>query len=317
MFNKIKISKKNFISNLKNIKNIIGHKKLCAVLKKNAYGHGIKEISSILKECNAADYIGVYDLDEALQVYDIIKDIPILVFGFFNDEDIEIYLKHGFHFTISFEEQLDLIEKYCKKFGCKANLEIMVDTGMNREGVRVEDFQSLFLKASSNPAFKIKGVYSHFAMASSKSERGKEFSLKQIEALKNIAKTFMLKERGILVHLENSDGILRYNDDFFDMARAGILSYGYSLAEEIESSIFKKVLSLESKVALVKEVNKGEGVSYDQNYIFKKNSKVAILPIGYANGISRGLSNKLKVLLNGKIFNQVGTICMDQMMVGF
>ena len=309
--NEILIKKTSFIHNLLELKKNFPRKKLCLVIKKNAYGHGIKEIVSIIKDENLVDFLAVYSLEEANKVLSVAKNFPILVFSFFENEDIPFYLNEGLHFTISTLEQVDKILIFSKKQNKIAFLQVMVDTGMNREGCREEDFISILKKIEENKNYlKLTGVFSHFIFAGSFAKEKIKTSLMQIAVLKKLINKIKDK-KNLYLHIENSDGILQFNDDLFNMYRVGIASYGYSSL----LGNFKKVMQVKSTVVLIKKVKANEGVSYNYKYIFKEDNRVAIIPIGYANGVFRSLSNKLKVKIKGKVFNQVGNICMDQMMI--
>lgn len=197
----------------------------------------------------------------------------------------------------------------------RAKVHIKIDTGMGRLGFRCNDEAIEKIKMIKSMEYiDIEGIYSHFAVAD---EKDKTYSYMQIEKFKNIVEK--LEKEGIIIktkHMANSAGIIDLEESYFDAVRPGIMLYGYYPSEEVnkEKVDLKIVMSLKSKVAMVKKVDKGTSISYGRKYIAKDERIIATLPFGYADGFTRMMSGNAKVLINGQDAEIVGRICMDQCM---
>jgi alanine racemase len=195
----------------------------------------------------------------------------------------------------------------------KIKVHIKVDTGMNRLGIDYDKAFDFIKYISSKKRIIIDGVYTHFAEADSKN---KSFTYLQLNRFKEIITK--LKSENInsgLLHAANSAAVLDLPETYFDMVRCGITLYGYYPSLETSESIkLKPVMSISSNVTAVKELEPGETVSYGRRFKVKKRTKIISVPVGYADGYRRGLSNKAKGILKGKIINQVGTVTMDRIM---
>lgn len=304
----------NLIFNFEQIKEDNKDKKICCVVKANAYGHGHTMVTREL-EANGADYFATSSLQEALALrFNGIKK-PILILTALLPGTDHLAIENDIETTVYTYDQARLLDLEAAKLDKIHNIHIKVDTGMNRIGFEtdrwaLEDIE----KISKLKNIHLKGIFTHFAQADAKSE----YNLWQKDNFyKFIAD---LEARGIgfdLIHMDNSAAsMIQHNKG--DMIRFGIGLYGLYPSEfvDIKSDIkLKPVMSLYTHVTHVKLVNKGESISYSRTFIAAEDMKVATLGIGYGDGLPRILSNRAFVVIAGKKCRIVGNICMDQLMV--
>lgn len=299
-------------NNIKIIRSMTGKTKLLAVVKANAYGHGIVEISKELEKLNV-DALGVATVEEGVKIREAKNKKPIVVlFQHFRDES-EYICKYDLTPIISNAECLDNYDKFLKKHDKKLKLYIKVDTGLNRMGAKPKDVLNLAKKVSSYNTLEIEGINTHYAASDMFDDASKEFTENQIKVFSDVLNE--LKTNGIKInnaHTANSAALLYYKNAYFDMVRAGIVVYGYT--ERLRDFGFKPILNLKSKVILIRKIKKNETVSYGMTWKADKDTNIAVIPIGYGDGISRRLSNNWEVKINGKYYPIVGKICMDIMM---
>ncbi len=307
--------KKNFL----NIRKKVGPAKIMAVVKANAYGHGVKEVVNALNSLGEKipEYYAVAFCDEGIEIRKMKIKQPILVFEPFEKNEAEEIFKYDLIPTVFEDRHLNIILNAKKKSGDKNNaskkikVHIKVDTGMNRLGVRYQDSLNFIKRLSENENFTIDGIYSHFATSD---ERNKEFANFQLKRFNNLLSD--LKEHNInygLAHAANSGAILDLPESYFDMVRPGMILYGYYPSTETTASFpIHPVMSLVSIVSSVKEIYQEETVGYGRIFTAKEKTKIASVPIGYADGFNRNLSGKAKAILNGKIYSQVGRVSMDR-----
>ena len=307
--------KKNFL----NIRKKVGSKKIMAVVKANAYGHGVKEIVSAYNSLGnkKPEYYAVAFCDEAIELRKIKVKQPILVFEPFEKNEAEEIFKYDLIPTVFEDRHLNILLKAKKQYNRKINsdkkikVHIKVDTGMNRLGVRYEDSFNFIERISRNKNFLIDGVYSHFATSDETDKEFANFQLKRFENLLRDLKAHNIKYG--LAHAANSGAILDMPDSYFDMVRPGMLLYGYyPSTETTESFPVFPVMSLISIVSSIKEIYPNETVGYGRIFTATKKTRIATVPIGYADGFKRNLSNKTKAIINGKIYNEVGRVSMDR-----
>ena len=303
------------LSTLKNNMNIISSitngRKLLNILKANAYGHGIIEIAKASEKFKV-DAIGVATVEEGVKIRKSGVKVPIIVlFQHFKSESAEV-CQYNLTPIISNGECLPYYDKYLKKFKGhrKLHVYIKVDTGLNRMGVKPEKVLDLAKKVLSYKNLVLEGINTHYAAADMKDVAGKNFTINQIKTFNEVINN--LKSNKIKVntiHSANSAAILSYKETFFDMVRAGITLYGYPPVKT--NMDLKPFMDVKSKVVLTKKLKKWESVSYGMTWKANKNTKIALIPIGYADGISRRLSNNWEVKINNKYYPVRGRICMD------
>lgn len=308
------INLNNLLFNFKNIKKKVRKSKVMTVVKANAYGHGMIECVKTLETQGEAkpSYYGVALLEEAVELRKAkITTMPILCFSPFSSEELDEYVKFRVIPTLTDFFHLKYFKKsdLTKKFKVHVN----VDTGMGRVGIHYTRAFSFIEELSKIKNIIVDGVYTHFATSD---EKDKTFAKLQLSRFEKVLEN--LKENKInvgLAHAANSGAILDMPDSYMDMVRCGISLYGYYPSNKTSESIkLKPVMSLVSKVSTIVNVDKGDSVSYGRKYVAKKKSKIISIPIGYADGLRRGLTNKMNGIIKNKKYSQVGTVTMDRIM---
>ncbi len=304
----------NLKNNMQNIRILLNGVKLLNIVKADAYGHGIIPISNA-SEKFGADALGVATVEEGIIIRESGVMLPIIVlFQHFKDES-ELVCRYNLTPIISNDECLLYYDNYLKKYGGNLSLYIKVDTGLNRTGAKPEDVLDLAKKVLSYNTLSIEGINTHYAGADMIDDYAKEFTKRQINIFNEVLSN--LKANNISInnsHTANSAALISYRDTYFDMVRAGIILYGYTYSDAVDIKV-KPLLNLKSRVGLVRRVNKGETVSYGMTWTADNDTKVAVIPIGYADGISRKLSNNWEVKINGKYYPLRGKVCMDTIIV--
>ncbi|WP_177505116.1 alanine racemase [Anaerosinus sp.] len=300
--------------NVKLIKSRIkNNAKMCAVVKADAYGHGA---IAVAKEAVAAgaDYLAVAILDEALELRNAGFKEPILILGFTPDRQTQQLVEYDIEQAVFTLQAAEALSKEAVRQGKRARVHIKVDTGMHRIGIQPNQAGAFAEAIAALPGVEIVGLFSHFAKSD---YEDKTFACEQLEKFNQAIAD--IEQRGInipLKHIANSAAILEMPQAHFDMVRAGVILYGLWPSDEVKHSTdLRPVMKLIAKVAYVKELETGNGISYGQIFRTKRKSLIATLPIGYADGWSRLLTGKAKVLIHHQLAPVVGKICMDQCMV--
>lgn len=285
---------------------------ILAVVKANAYGHGVEEVCRVCIEEGAA-YFGAATLDEALSLREKGITLPILVLGYVPEEHAEIAINNDISLTIFNETLPQAMSKAAIKLGKKAIIHIKIDTGMGRLGFipelgAIEKIATI----AKLPGIDAEGIYTHFAVAD---RIDKEYSLKQLEDFNYVVDE--LKKQGInfkLKHTANSAAIIGIPEGHFDMVRAGIILYGLYPSSEVTNLDIIPAMRLKSRISLVKTMPAGSTIGYGRAYECQDFTKIATVPIGYADGYSRILSNKAWGIIKGQKVPLIGNVCMDQCM---
>ena len=309
----------NLKYNFKNIREKVGPRKVMAVVKADAYGHGVNEIVKTLLSLgkNKPDYFAVAIAAEGVELRKLKVKEPILIFEPFSKEEAFSAVKFNLIATVFNENHLKILEEAKRKSKInsskKIKVHVNVDTGMHRLGVNYNGAFEFISKLALNENFEIDGIYTHFATSD---EKNKSYANLQLKRFNNLLK--YLKTENInygIVHAANSGAILDMPEAYFDMVRPGISLYGYYPSLETTESIpLKPVMTLYSQVASVKVIEKGETVSYGRKFKAKTSTKIVTVPIGYADGFNRNLTNKTEALIKGKRYKQVGRVTMDRIM---
>ncbi|MDY2997305.1 MAG: alanine racemase [Faecalimonas sp.] len=296
--------------------NIRPETKVMAVIKADGYGHGAVQIAEMMERWNYIWGFAVATLDEAVVLRTEGIQKPILVLGcVFPDQYMEM-LKHEIRMNIYTEEMAESISRMAAREGKTAYMHIKLDTGMSRLGFGInEQSVETIKRISKMPNVNMEGIFTHFTKAD---EKDKSFTKKQIQEF--VWMTERLKEKNVRFtyeHCSNSAGIIDVPEANFDIVRAGISTYGLYPSEEVDKTNvkLKPALALKSHVAFVKEIESGTPVSYGGTFVAKEKMKIATIPVGYADGYPRSLSNKGYVLIRGKKAPILGRVCMDQFMV--
>ena len=306
----------NLANNMKEIRRLTDKKaKVTAVIKADGYGHGAKYIAQTLLE-NGADRFAVAVLDEALELRNSDVTVPILVLGYTQPDRAKAIIENNIEQAVYSYELAKALSEEAVKQNKEAKIHIKLDTGMGRIGLRADESAIDCIKEIYElPNLTIEGMFTHFAIAD---EKDKTYTEEQFNKFMWVANR--LEEEGIkirLKHCGNSATIIDLPKMHLDMVRAGIILYGLAPSQDVELDKInlKQVMSLKVRITHVKEINSGESVSYGRKFIASKKSKIASLPIGYADGYTRMLSGKAEALVNGIRVPVVGRICMDQCMI--
>ncbi|HOM65464.1 MAG TPA: alanine racemase [Ignavibacteriales bacterium] len=307
---------KIFLNNLKynilNIKKKINLTKIMTVVKADAYGHGAVELVKYLENSPEIkpDYLGVAILDEAIELRNSGSQLPILVFSPIDLDEINFYIENNLNATIHSFFQIDAINNL--QLTKPLNIHIKVDTGMGRIGFFPNELEKAFYLLDKMPNIKINGIYTHLSCSDNPND---DFSYKQLDIFNTVVSKLKANYDIGLVHAANSGAILNFPEAYFDMVRPGIMLYGYKPAlESLDTVDLKPVMQLITKVNTIKEFEKNYPISYSRRYYTKAKTKIISLPLGYADGIKRQLTNKMRCIINDKYYPQVGTVCMDRIM---
>ena len=301
--------------NFNQIKNSLPEKmKIMSVIKADGYGHGALTMARELEK--DSDYFAVATIEEALALRKGGISLPIMLLGYTFPQCFDEAIENDITISIFSVEDAKTLSAVAKKMGKIAKIHIPVDTGMSRIGFfpTKEGLDKVFEISLLDGIF-IEGVFTHFATSD---EANREFTLLQEKRFSDFRK--MLADRGIEVmiyHCANSGAIMQYKNFDYDMARPGIILYGLSPSNEVPSELLDlvPVMELKSHVVFVKEIKKGDTVSYGRTFTADRDMKIATIPVGYADGYPRLLSNKGRVIINGHFAPITGRICMDQFMV--
>ena len=286
--------------------------KLCVVVKANAYGHGAVEVSKVAVECGA-DVLAVATVDEGLELRRAGFTLPILILGLIPTAAVEVAVKNKLTMTVSDVDFAKKISAAAVKFNDVAKIHLAIETGMGRIGVYPSDAVEVAAQIYALPGVELEGLFTHFADADISD---KTFTLNQLETFKNVCEK--IRQRGIdikICHAAESAAILEIPAAHLDMVRAGIITYGFYPSTEVKRTIeLLPVMKLVARVVYVKKVAKGTPIGYGREFIAARDSIIATLPIGYADGYIRAYKN-FHVEINGKLAPIAGRVCMDQFMV--
>lgn len=311
----LEINLDNLEHNVNQIKSIIPEEcNIMAIVKANAYGHGLVEISKKLNEIGIQNF-AVATLSEGITLRKNNIKGNILILGYTDLKDIEYIIKYDLIQTIVDYEYAKKIQQM--KLENKLKVHIKINTGMNRIGESYQNIDNL-IKIYQMQNIEILGTYSHLCVSDSLKNEDIEFTNMQIKNFfECIDKIKGLGYDTGKIHIQASYGILNYSNLNCDFVRPGIIMYGIYNEDEPKIKLdLRPVLSLKSRITSVKEITKEESVSYGRTFIAETNKKIATVSIGYADGYPRNLSNKnVKVMVNGEYADIIGRICMDQLII--
>ncbi len=301
--------------NLNQIRNKSGKARVMAVVKADAYGHGMREVAKVCAQ-SGADFFGVATLEEALELEEYGYKIPILVLGYVPVTGAREIVKYGIRATVFNEEFAQAVAGEASRQGMPGYIHIKMDTGMGRLGFSPEPKAlETISRINGLPGLILEGIFTHFAAAD---EANKDYTYKQLDQFNDCI--MKLEKCGINIpikHCSNSAGLIDLHEVAgLDMIRAGIILYGLYPSAEVnrESFPLTPAMRLKSRIAFIKTLEPGYTVSYGCTYKCRQVTRVAMVPIGYADGYSRRLSNRVWGMVRGQKAPQIGTICMDQCM---
>lgn len=310
-----------FENNIDNLKKALhGETRILGVVKADAYGHGDIYISKKLQEMGVTDF-GVSNLDEALSLRSFGITGNILIFGFTPPEAAKKLADNHITQAVFCSEYARLLSDEALKAGVTVDIHIKLDTGMGRIGFMaaesIEKTSDEVFHACSLPSLNHTGIFTHFASADESTESGKDYTKMQFNIFMSVINS--LQKKGVTFktrHCCNSAGAVTYPEMQLDMVRLGIIMYGHNPDGTVHKFFdVKPVMSLKSTVSMVKMVPENTSVSYNRTFTSKAPMKIATIPIGYADGFMRLLSNKGRVIINDEYAPIIGKVCMDQIMV--
>lgn len=286
--------------------------RLMAVVKADAYGHGAVRVAKTALN-TGADYLGVATIDEAIELREALINAPVLLLAEPPISAIPLLLAYKIMPTVYTPEFAIQYAELADIHHMKAPYHLKINSGMNRIGVRHDEAVEFLRHIDFHRALDLVGTYTHFATADCAETL--DF---QIQAKRFIEALNAMKAAGVnpgIVHAANSAAIFRYPDVHFDMVRLGISLYGFHPCQETRTLVeLHPAMTVHARITDVKTVPMSEGVSYGMTYRSPGSVKICTLPLGYADGLRRGLSNRFEVIYQGRRCRQVGTICMDQTM---
>jgi alanine racemase len=311
------ISLKRLTNNFEIVRSLVGSSvKVMAMVKANAYGHGIKQVSEEMLKAGA-HYLGVAYLEEAVYLRRCGIEAPILVCGAINIDQIEGFLINNIEITSSSIDKSAAISAAAKKLGKTVAVHLKIDTGMERIGVHWYNAEKFIEYTLDLPNVSVKGVFSHLA----KAESDQSFTDQQIARFEKVA-NFMARKNVLpeLMHMANSAAIIGSPGSHFTMVRPGIMLYGYNPFgydpnRDFNGRRLLPAMSFKTKVSYFKVTQSDTGISYNHTYVTKNQSRIVTLPVGYGDGYNRLLSNKGEVVVRGRSYPVIGAVCMDQVMV--
>ena len=285
--------------------------KLMAVVKADAYGHGIAKVARAALEAGASA-LAVARTDEGAALRQAGVTAPVLVLGASSDEEIAEGVRNELTLTVCTPEMVDTLESCAKDSGLTGLMHLKIDTGMGRIGVRTEEeIRAILARLQVSPHVRLTGAFTHFADAD-----GSDMAYTRMQ-FERFQQLLTLLPDGIVRHCANSGAVLSWRDKgaALDLVRPGLLTYGVYPDSERGGLSLTPVMALKSRVSAITHHKKGDSISYGRTWTAERDCTLAVLPVGYADGLQRCLSGKLEVLLRGKRVKQVGRICMDMCML--
>ena len=300
----------HLLENLRAIQAHVAPALVIPVVKADAYGHGAVVVAKTV--ARGADLLAVAQFKEAMELRDSGIANPILIFGRLLPHEIPVAVAAGFRISLFCTDDIDWIEK--ASLDKQAVVHVNLETGMGRVGVIVENDPDFFpiLRASDSCVWE--GLYSHFSTADEKDKAYANLQMNRFNAFLTDMRAWSRKP--LLIHMANSGGILDMPESRFDAVRSGIIMYGhYPSVETFRPIALKQVMTFKTYVSHVRLLPKDHPISYGRRWVTGETTRLAVIPVGYADGIPRAMTNKGEVLINGARFPMVGTVTMDQTMI--
>jgi len=285
---------------------------ILAVIKADAYGHGMLKVASVLNR-EGVDIFGVSDIAEGILLRKNGIKRPILLFESTLPSLARDILEYNLTPTVCTLTLASSLNTHAKRMNRKVDIHVKVDTGMGRLGIWHQDARNFLGQVRKYPHLSVRGLYTHFPLA----DTNPRFTRKQIMDFSQLIKG--LNKEGLSVshlHAANSAGLMGHSTPFLNLARPGLMLYGLYPDERLKKKItLKPAMSVKCRIIFLKKVSRGRGISYGHTFIAPRDMTVATLPIGYSDGYLRALSSKASVLINGKRCPVLGRVTMDQIIV--
>ncbi|NIA20691.1 MAG: alanine racemase [Anaerolineaceae bacterium] len=300
-------------ANYKTLATLAGGAQVIAPVKDNAYGHGAVEVSRCLVEAGAA-MLAVVTLNEALELRDAGLAAPVLVMGVIDPKRVGEAIQENIAVAVHGMEHGLACQREARAAGGRLVCHLHADTGMHRLGTAYDDVVRLVERLSGSEHVRLEALMAHHSHAEDPEASVTEAQIRRLEAL-----VADLERRGLrppIVHAANSATVMRFPQGMFDMVRPGISLYGITPCPEQTRQVdLQPVLSLHAPIALIKDIQAGQGVSYGHTWRAERTSRIAALPVGYGDGYRRALSNRASVRVEGQLAPVVGNICMDTTLI--
>lgn len=290
--------------------------RIMMAIKADAYGHGAGVVGRFVQERNLVDMLGVSCIEEGIALREAGVSLPILIFGLItrSREDCDAVFSYRLLPTLADDSLVEVLVEGARRWNHPITVHLKTDTGMGRLGLAPAESLKLASKIAATPELTIGGVYTHFPVSDMPSH---PFTHDQLEKFTSFVSE--LRSLGVspgLVHSANSGAILNHRESYMDMVRPGILCYGLYPSEEHDGSlVVSPAMTLKTAIMFTKRVKKGTSLSYGLTFQAPRDTYIATIPIGYADGFPRSLSNKARVTIEGKTYPVVGRVCMDQSLV--
>ncbi|PJA46048.1 alanine racemase [Candidatus Uhrbacteria bacterium CG_4_9_14_3_um_filter_50_9] len=318
----VEVSERALTHNIETLRLLLEkNARFCAVLKSNAYGHGLKEVAQIAGRAGV-DAFAVDSIDEALSLRALFPSSLIIVLGYTLFERYEDAIKSNIHLTLYDKEGIEQAESVAKQLAKQAQIHLKIETGTSRQGVLKDDLLDLLKDLQRMPHVRLAGVSTHFANIEDSSNP--EYATLQFSRFQEAVDA--VRELGFdpeLVHCACSAAIILYPDTHATLVRAGISLYGLWSSELVQQTVrnqhlkcdLRPALTWKTRVAQVKSISMGTPVGYGLTEVMKRRGRIAVIPVGYFDGFDRGLSSVGEVLIRGCRCKVIGRICMNMCMV--
>lgn len=276
------------------------HTKVLAVVKADAYGHGVEAITRVLAR-EGCPHFGVISIEEARQVRSV-TDKPVLIMGFLDDAEIQESVREGYVLSLYDRGLADIMEADAARIGRRAHVHLKVETGMNRLGMQIPEALEFIANRNRYPNIIVESVFTHLAQSVSR-----EVDLQQLEKFEEMKAGMAELGFSAPLHMTNSHGITPFPEGRFDYMRLGLALYGVEpVLPGLEPSLQAKTVVMQRK-----PLRKGEGTSYNKLFVAEQDMEIAILAMGYAEGLSQSMTGKIECLINGHRTRVIGQICMN------
>jgi alanine racemase len=288
----------------------------CAVVKANAYGHGISEIVNILKK-DGVDMFAVATFYEALHIATLTQQQSIFILEPVNPsqsiEEIQVCAQKGFHCVLVSADSLKFVREALKNTSSVLKVHLNIETGMGRSGIEPEPARELLEQIADCENLELAGIYTHFATAD---EEDLSYAHEQHERFETFLEQYKLRDQGVLIHAANSAATIKMPQAHYDMVRCGISMYGYySRRMKAPPVQLAPVMKLTAPITHIKTIPAGQTVSYGQSFTTQRDTLAAIVPLGYADGYRRCFSNTATMKIGEHAVPVIGRVCMDQVIL--
>ena len=300
----VEVNLSNISHNIRDIRKLLAPGvKFMAVVKADAYGHGAVAVSKAI--ARSVDYLSVATLSEALELKEADIKTPVFILSEVAPSNARYVVENGFIQTVYTSQLAKALSSAAGRLGRRARVHLKFDTGMGRIGAKPDEAVKIFNIISKMPGIKIEGVFTHLARAEEKNG----FTKEQLRIFRDLVSR--IDDSSLILHAANSAGTLYHKDSHLDMVRVGISMYGLYPPGGERTVELKPALEFRTSVVYLKKVPAGTPISYGSTYVADRETNIATLPVGYADGLPRALSNKGHVLINGRRYPIAGRVCMD------